>query len=327
MSEIYDRIIEHPAAWTSRETGSVDRFAYDLSDTQLDAIDWLLSKTRHLRPQQVTRQDFSHPAIDGTLRDFLQTIMHGRGVVLIRGITRERYSEEDFERIYWGFGTHWGNAVTQSSFGDRLGHVRDEKGNNPNRRKYRTKDALKPHTDFFEIVGLMTVQKAASGGLSEIVSALAMHNEIFRTRPELLEPLYRGYYYASSEASSTRNPVTSYHVPIFSCVDGHVSVGYIRRFMFLAAQKRGEMVPPDLVEAIEYFDELAQRDDLRFQFMLEPGQMIVYNNLVTLHGRTDFEDSPGHTRHLLRLWLEVPDGRPVVPAMIARTAEYGHLNV
>lgn len=327
MTEIYNRVINHPSAWTSREVGSIDRFACQLTGEHLDAIDSLLKKTRHLPPQQVTRAEFDHPAVNPLLADLLDTIMHGRGVILIRGITRDRYSEEDFERIYWGFGTHWGNAAIQSAFGDRLGHVRNEKENNPKGRGYRGKNELKFHTDFFEVMGLMSVQKSTSGGYSRIASALAIHNEIFATRRDLLKPLYRGYFYANSEASLSDKPVSSYRVPVFSCVEGHVSCGYIRRFLTMAADRLGEQLPADLVEALDYFDAVAQREDISFNFMLEPGEMIVCNNLVTLHGRTGFEDSEQHTRHLLRLWLDVPNGRPVVPAMTERTAEYGRANV
>jgi hypothetical protein len=39
-----------------------------------------------------------------------------------------------------------------------------------------------------------------SGGESQLFSTLAMHNELVKSRPELLEPLYRGYPTAIYEA-------------------------------------------------------------------------------------------------------------------------------
>lgn len=251
QSAVYHGIIDHPAAWTSKAIGPVDRLARNLSAAELAAIDELLAKTRLLRPQEVTREQWDHPLINAAAREIQTEIVDGRGVVIIRGVTRERYSEEDFERIYWGFGTHWGKAAVQSHFGDRLGHVRDEKENNPNGRKYRGTGDIPMHTDFYEMIGLMSVQKSATGGYSGVVSALAIHNEIFRTRPELLEPLYRGYPYASMEASRTDRPVTPYAIPAFCCVDGKVSCGYLRNLIRLAALKMNTTLPADLVAALD----------------------------------------------------------------------------
>lgn len=68
MTEICTRTIDHPSAWTSRELGSVDRFAYRLSAEQLEAIDTVLARTRHLPPQKVTREQFDHPALRPALQ-------------------------------------------------------------------------------------------------------------------------------------------------------------------------------------------------------------------------------------------------------------------
>ncbi len=45
----------------------------------------------------------------------------------------------------------------------------------------------------------------------------------------------------------------------------------------------------------------------------EPGDIQLLHNHQILHDRTDFEDwpEPERKRHLLRLWLCPPDGRPM----------------
>jgi hypothetical protein len=43
--------------------------------------------------------------------------------------------------------------------------------------------------------------------------------------------------------------------------------------------------------------------------------MMLWNNYVLLHSRSAFEDSDTHHRHLLRLWLNAPDCRPVLPEL------------
>ena len=46
--------------------------------------------------------------------------------------------------------------------------------------------------------------------------------------------------------------------------------------------------------------------------LLEPGDLQFLNNRLVLHGRTSFEDYPEleRKRHLLRVWLKMPDWAP-----------------
>lgn len=324
MTEIYRQIIDHPAAWTNRSLGGRDGLTFRLNPLHLEAIDEVLARTRHIRPQAVTRSEFDHPVLDPVLAQFREEILHGRGAVIISGLTRDRYSEEDFERVYCGFGTHWGKAVVQSALGDKLGRVTFTPvgPENPTGRAYRSNEELTLHTDANEIVGLMCVQKAKSGGHSQIASSLAIHNEILRTRPDLLEPLYEGYYYASRENAKSGKPVTDYKIPIFCCVDSTVSCIVTGEFIQRAAEKLGVALPKGVAEGLAYFEAIAAREDIRVHFMLEPGEMVMFNNFTVLHARTAFQDGPGLKRNLLRLWLDVPDGRPVVPEFHMKAEEY-----
>ena len=313
--------ITTPNAWTGRAIGGKAGLTHHLTPAQLSAFDTLLAKTRHLAPRDVTRADFRHPEIDALTAWLDDTIRHGRGAVLLSGLTRDTHSEEDMERIYWGLGTHLGEAAVLSSLGDRLGHVMHVK-DDPVARGYRSNEELTPHTDSYRMVGLMCLQRAETGGLSRIVSSLAIHNEILATRPDLLEPLYEGYYYAVAEARFSAHPVTDFKIPLFCCVDGIVSCGYSRQFMHRAAELRGEPLPVKLLEALDYFDLLAERDDLGAQFMLEPGEMMLWHNFQMLHAREAYQDSPSHTRHLLRLWLRIDNDRPIAREILERANIY-----
>lgn len=324
MTEIFNQQIEAEAAWTSAGIGGKDGLVYTLSDSQLAAIDRLLARTHHLAPQEVTRADFDHPEVNSMLAELLYIIQKGRGAVIVAGVTRDRYSEEQFERIYWGFGTHWGEAATQSAFGDRLGRVTfvPVGPDNPADRGYKGKDELFLHTDNHEIVGLMCVQKAISGGWSILASSQAVHNEIQRQRPDLLGALYEGYYMATREAATSEKPVTDDKIPVFSCVDGVVSCLYNREFFNRAAGIKGDM-PPDFAEAMALFNDIADRPDIHARFMLEPGEMMFINNYTVLHARTPFEDLSEHKRSLLRLWVTPQDGRPVNDIYRRKAASYG----
>ena len=318
---VHREVIRDAKAWTSRGLGGRDGIAQPLTAEQLAGFDGILARTRHLAPQAVTHAEFRHPAVDALAAGLRRTIVAGRGAVLLTGLDRGRYSEDDCERIYWGIGTHLGDAAVQSGWGDRLGHVRHEK-DDPVGRAYRSNEELTPHTDSYRIVGLMCLERAAEGGLSRLVSSLAIHNEILARRPDLLEPLYEGYHYAMPEARHSADAVTRFKIPVFESTERQVSCCYVRFFMEQAARARGEALPERLVEAFDLFDALALRDDLRLEFMLQPGEMLLWHNFAALHARTAFVDSPERSRHLLRLWLNVENDRPLSDAMLARGRIY-----
>jgi hypothetical protein len=317
----YCEVITAPAAWTNRSIGGKAGLTQRLTAAQLAAFDAALARTRHLKPQEAKREDFDHPEIAALAAGLDATIRRGRGALLLSGVSRATHSDEDMERIYWGIGVSLGEPAVQSMLGDRLGHVQHVK-DDPVARGYRSNEELTPHTDSYRMVGLMCLQRAETGGLSRIVSSLAIHNEILATRPDLLEPLYEGYYYAVAEAQFSSKPVTDFRIPVFCNIDGVVSCNFVRDFMRRAAKLRGEALPEKLAEAIDYMGTVAERDDIGVQFMLEPGEMLLWHNFQMLHARQAYRDTPDRTRHLLRLWLKIENDRPICDEILQRAKIY-----
>ena len=65
--------------------------------------------------------------------------------------------------------------------------------------------------------------------------------------------------------------------------------------------------------ALDAIQEMASSEEFCFSMWLEPGDLQLVNNHVAIHSRTHYEDfeEPERKRHLLRLWLAVPQGRPL----------------
>lgn len=321
MTAIHDQPIEHPAAWTRAALGGPNAIARALSGAELAAFDRFLQGTTHLAPQAVTRAEVTQPAIVNLAQDVRREIMERRGVVLLRGVTPERYAPQDMERIYWAIGTHLGVPAVQSRTGDKLGRV-EQDPNDPVSRGYRSSGELVMHTDSYEVVGLMCIRKAKEGGQSALVSSLAIHNAIRAERPDLLPALYEGAVMAIPEAQTSRHPLTATAIPVFCDVQGVVSCMYAASFMRAAAKLKGTDLPPALDEALRFFSQTAERDDLALRFHLEPGEMLIWHNFTHLHSRTHYEDDPAHPRLLLRLWLSAHEPRPVVPEFRERARVY-----
>ncbi len=315
MTPIYSQHIEAPSAWTPGSLGGKEGLVLQLDTRHLAALDALLAETHGKKVEELTRADFTHPDLADLLAQMRREVMHGKCAVIIRGIDRKRHGQAECERIFWGIGCHLGMPAVQSARADRLGYVRNE--GNPRARGYRGSGELVLHTDSRAIIGLMSIENAAKGGHSHIASAATIHNVILHERPDLLAPLYRGYPYHSTEIELTPCPV-----PVFSNVGGVVSCAFFEGHMRRAARTIGEALPGDLDEALTYFASVARREDVRIEFILEPGEIMFCNNFAVLHARTEFEDAPGQERLLLRLWLNVPDGRPMVPELLERARRF-----
>ena len=318
MTAVFDQFIDHPGAWKASDFASKDDYAFDFSKPHIDALDNALSRVKKggLTIESIGRDDFSLGAIDDDLTAIQDEVRNKRGIVLIRGFPNNHYDLEDLERVYWGFGTYFGNGVSQSVLGDRVGHVTDMSGDEPSERSYRNANELTPHTDCNEMIAMLSVRAAKTGGESKYASALTVHNEIRASHAEYLPALYEGFFYhRRGEEPPGADPCTSHKVPVFSCVDGYVSARYVPGYLEASAPELGIEFPEALTKAMAWFNEVASRDDIMLTVLLEPGELSLQNNFTVLHGRAHFEDhaDAARKRLLLRLWIDIKNGRPHDP--------------
>ena len=98
------------------------------------------------------------------------------------------------QAAFFGLGAYLGKPMTQSYLGDILGHVMDVSDYEPKSRGYRKGGGQLMHTDSCDIIGLMCLKSAISGGESRISSALAVHNVMAEQYPEQLKLLADGLF-------------------------------------------------------------------------------------------------------------------------------------
>ena len=262
---------------------------------------------------QIERHNFPLPRFERVAARALDVLENDLGMFLVRGVPVKEISEADARLAYWGLGKYLGTAVTQSRKSDVLGDVRDlDVFNKTLGRGYQSHQDLSFHTDSCDVVGLLVRRVAKRGGLSKIASSIAMHNQMLDEAPELVEELYKPFTMYSPERGKWTQP-------FFSMQDGHFSCKSGKLYVTLAQNNCPEV--PRLTEAqkaaLALFDGIPSREDFHFTMMFQPGDFQLLNNHVTLHARTDFEDfeEPDAKRHLFRLWLSVPNSRPLSPLM------------
>lgn len=310
------RRIGGPAAWRGPEIARQGGWEHRLSAAEIEDLAAALAaaKTVAKPTTALTAADFPLPVFGETLASLRRELRDGRGFALIRGLPIDRFSEIERETIFFGLGAHLGRAVSQNAHGELLGYVFDQGRTHAmaNTRGYQTKADLTFHTDRCDLVGLLCHRAAKAGGESSVVSTIAIHDEILRTRPDLLPLLYRGFHYGEREAADSATGVSAARIPVYSEAEGVVSCRFISRAIELA-WKRGVVAGPEEVEAVELVKYYTEHPDFRLDMVLEAGDMQFCNNYVTAHARTAFEDfpEPERRRLMVRLWLSFHDPRPL----------------
>jgi hypothetical protein len=326
-------LVEGPSAWIGAEMRRhPEEWTYRLSPSELDEIDAAVAavKARGLDLAAVTRADFPLPTLGPVLDRLRREVVDGRGFVLVRGMRVKGRPIAETATAYWGVGSYFGSARSQNGKGHLLGHVYDlEQGlsaTNPLIRSYMTAEEQKFHIDRCDVVALLCLRRAKWGGLSRIVSSMALHNEMTRRRPDLLERLYRPMP-TDRRGEVPEGKGQFYEAPVFNPGDGRLSVLYSR--LHIGSSQRhpdARRLAPEDYEALDMLAELAGDPDLRLDMDFQPGDIQFLHNHTILHSRTAYEDWPEveNKRHLLRLWLCPPDARPL-PSVFAEV--YGRITI
>jgi Taurine catabolism dioxygenase TauD, TfdA family len=326
------RLIEGPAAWfgpdlRARET----EWSYRLSPSEVAEIEAALQsvQARGLDIAAIRRDDFPLPAL-GPVLDRLRTeVLDGRGFVVLRGLPVEDRPIAESATAYWGIGTYFGSARSQNAQGHLLGHVYDLGGRsatNPNLRSYATAEGQRFHIDRCDVVALLCLRRAKSGGLSAIASSMTVHNVMAARRPDLLERLYQPFP-VDRRGEVPEGKAPFYEAPVFNEHAGQVSVLYSRLHIGSAQRfPEARRLTAEDIEALDMLADLAGHPELRLDMNFMPGDIQFLHNHTILHARSAYEDWPeiARKRHLLRLWLAPPGARPLPPVF----AEcYGNITI
>jgi hypothetical protein len=318
--------LQGTCAWKGAEIGHNDRWLKQFPAIVLDGIDAALEKVKDLEWCDVTRHNFPLPNTAAFFDEVREELENGSGMVMMRGLDVSRYSQEQLRRIWFGIGCYLGTPMYQNYRGEVMRDIRDE-GMGVGAKLYgATIDAsgkqflssgartlssgqLRFHTDRCDVVGLLCVRQASTGGVSKLASSATVHNEILKRRPDLhallCKPIPRSRF---GEEAGGEHVV--YDLPVFGVRDGkltsHFSLTYIENAQMLPGVRR---LTDAEHEAIQMLMDVAE--EICFEMRFAPGDMQLLNNHVIYHGRTAFKDSvsTGQDRLLMRLWLSVPNSR------------------
>lgn len=312
------RPLVDPAGWSAADLADVSRWSYRITETDASELAAAVASVRDrgVALVDIRQEDFPLGAFSRVLADVRRELMDGRGIVMMQGFPLDRFDREGTAIAYIGLGAHLGQTMSQNGMGHILGHVKDLGGdyNDPNTRGYMTSAEMRFHTDACDYVGLLCLQTPMSGGASRIASSVTVYNTMLARRPELVEALCSDYYRSrSGEVSPGDLPY--FKQPIFSFHEGYFSATGAGAVIDKAQRLPG--VPPFTPvqkEAIEIYRQTV--DEIALDIDFQRGDIQFLNNFVMLHTRREYRDwpEPERKRHLLRLWLYDPAGRPIPKA-------------
>jgi len=315
------RPLEQHIDWHANDVADQAGWTLELTATDQRELDAALAVAKRVSDDllEIGRDQFPLAGLAAKLAAAENELVDGRGFVRIRALPADRYSDDELTLLYWGIGMHLGDPWPQNKHGHVMGDVTDQgkayddpevRGNEIGRV------ALDYHTDGSDLVGLMCLRAARSGGLSCVANVVAIYNELVRTRPDLAGALYEPLPY-DFRGEQPEGGLPFYPFPVFSEHEGRLFVRFIPKYIY-ASQRHADAPRLSALarEALETVSAMARDARYNVYMDLRPGDMQFINNYHVLHGRTEYVDdaAAGQKRHLKRLWLSTRSlaSRPAV---------------
>jgi alpha-ketoglutarate-dependent taurine dioxygenase len=260
---------------------------------------------------QIRAEDFALSRCRLLMDEVQNTLNNDLGVAVIGGLVPSLYSEAESRLAYWLLGRLMGSPFRQNVKGDFLYSVRD--------MGYRVKEGVRAsitaeetgfHTDYSfgdphpDYVGLLCLQPAKEGGLSQIISAYAVHNKLLKNDCGALEVLYGPFYFDKRGEFAEGEPETAER-PVFDYDGRTLTLRYMREYIRSGHEKMGKALTTRQTHALDLLDDILKIPLLQVEFPLTCGESLWINNRWIAHNRTAFKDNQQEEkkRHYVRLWL------------------------
>jgi hypothetical protein len=304
-------VLETACEWTAADVADPAAWTERLSPAEIEELEAAVAHAAAISDDflAIGKDQFPLPTLGPRLKAIEQALIDGRGFVLIRGLPRQWWTNDQMSLAYWGIGMHLGRPWPQNAKGHLLGDVTDhgKAQDDPTIRGNEIGEAgLDFHCDGSDLVGLMCLQTGVSGGLSAVCNSVALHNRLVRERPDLAAELYKPQPFDYRGEQAPGKPGW-YTMPVFSRLNGRLFVRLIRPYI-LASQRHADAprLTDKAIEALTWMQETAEGGGYSVVMDFQPGDMQFINNFHVLHGRTPYRDdrAAGKIRHLKRLWLE-----------------------
>lgn len=309
-----DHVVDGKKAWVRADIKREDWFFPLSADCLAELRATLVELRAQPRPvEQLNPAQFRIPACRALMRSVQAALDDGVRFAVVDRLPMDEISDAEAKALYWILSSLLARPVQQKLTGTLVYDVHDTG------KKATPGSGVRPDQtnmdQFFhndnsynttqpEYVALLCVRPARTGGVSQVISFYTLHNELVRAHKEVIPRLYQPFWFDRQKEYLPGEPAVL-SAPIFSANDGRLKV---RLGLFQAKSgytMMNETMDGPAVAAIETLRSIFTNEALRFDFVMERGQIQYVNNLETAHRRTTFEDhaEPHNKRLMIRLWL------------------------
>lgn len=290
-----NKVFSHqlPPPWKKGDLGE-----FEDSATVNLLLEYLLANNLNARQLQLLREK---EIFRDLYYKFHQELEERTGVIFLKNTIFSHLDIEQRKNLFFKFSQFVGMPVPINKAGELLRKVKNiglrDSVDKPV-RGHLTNQALPFHSDRADITMLLCESEATSGGEFKICSSASIFLAL-KKYPVLLNILAKNIPHDLRDEGSDQT-IICYH-PIVSYQDTFV-VRYIRRFIN-SVSRHGIILEDKLLTALNKLDEILSEVDFAHEIMLQPGDLIFFNNHITLHSRNAFLDDEINQRCLLRVWL------------------------
>lgn len=241
---------------------------------------------------------------------FHKILEDGVGVIFLQDLLPvNNLSKDIIYNIFMSFCSFLGEPVPINKQGDLLREVKDSGLKDSVSKPVRghlTNQSLAFHSDRSDITALLCTSQAYQGGEFKIGSSAKLFRELEK-RKDLLDIL------SSNISHDLRDEGTGDMLVCAHPIISHENIFWVRYIRkFIESISRFDIaLDQKLVEALDYTDSIVNSDGFSQELVLRPGDLIIFNNHLTLHSRNAFIDSELQKRCLLRIWLSSEFSRPL----------------
>ena len=219
------------------------------------------------------------------------------GFALVRGIPTATFLSAATRPFLQLIASSLGAPQTQDRFGDQVGIL------SASRRGPDWYNPLPFHTDGADLLLLLAIHPAASGGLTRLACSEAILSSVKAEMPEDWPLLFDNWVFHRSN----RPGPAYFERPIFATMsDSSVTCFFLPGTIRDTPRIAGTTLTDTQLSLIAKFEEIAERPSMHLDLALQAGDLLVVNNTKLLHARTSYEDNPKHPpRMLYRMWVDL----------------------
>jgi len=322
-----------PAVWTGQDLVRSPWWGHELSS---DDIEDLVQATEVAKktsewlhpgvPDVVPKETFPlGAAMRQKLAALSDELEFGKGLAMIRNMPVEdpRLTHDDLAIMYLGVSNHIGHVVMQSSAGLRsvsrgyglpLGRIQAEMTGETPKGGMQTNNHFRFHTDRCDVISLLGIRAAPTGGASRVASAPAIYNAILERTPELAkaltEPIDRIW---EGDGGFFRLPVLG--LTPTGQFTTQIAPSYVENAQFLDESTGVQKATKTQIAALDAIEEVGL--ELGAEYVMMPGMMTFLNNHQVYHGRGNWSVTDGESagswgeegRLLYRTWISPYNSR------------------